>query len=189
MKEKFQLSILVTIVAIIFNSCNSNINNKEKANVITKRIQYDVNIKSPDVDFDWWIQNIEGQNRENFIRKIINAAYSGKIKSYDAYTNCLLTKEQVKDIENFTDSVTLQRSYYPYEDYDTIIGHKINLNQITRIRFLEEWYFEDNKFEINKKVLGIAPMIKKFDEEGEFRGYMPLFWIYFDKDYPQKFNL
>lgn len=186
---KRNISILIIISALFFYSCKTNTQKKENKNIITKRIQYDVNIKSPDVDFDWWVQNIEGQDRENFVKKIISAAYSGKVKTYDACFNTPLSVDQVRAIENYSDTVTLQRSYSPYEEYDTIIGHQINLNQITRIRFLEEWYFEENKYEVKKKVLGIAPMIKKYNEEGVFRGYMPLFWIYFDKDYPAKYKV
>lgn len=189
MKNNIPLLILIIISTLFFYSCKTNTKNKENEIIITKRIQYDVNIKSPDVDFDWWVQNIEGQDRENFVRKIISAAYKGKVKAYDACFNTPLTLDQLKAIENYTDTVTLQRSYSPYKEYDTIIGHQINLNQITRIRFLEEWYFQENDIVINKKVIGIAPMIKKYSEEGNFRGYMPLFWLYFDKAYPEKFKL
>jgi hypothetical protein len=37
---------------------------------------------------------------------------------------------------------------------------------------------------MNKKVVGIGPVIEDYDENGNFRGYRLLFWIYMDEKYP-----
>jgi hypothetical protein len=151
--------------------------------VITKRIQYDVPIKSPDPDFDWWVQNIEGQQRDDFVKMILDEAYSGKVRTYD-YFNHPLTPEQVRQIGYHRDTVTMQRPTPPYSLFDTVIEQKLDPRLITRIRFLEEWSVDTKHFQIVKKVLGIAPLMENYSEKGELRGYMPLFWIYTDKRYP-----
>ena len=71
----------------LFYSCNQQNNRSHK--LITERIQYDVDIKSPDPDFDWWVQNIEGSKREQFVRSIIERAHSGEVDVYDYYFNNL----------------------------------------------------------------------------------------------------
>ncbi|HOW25161.1 MAG TPA: hypothetical protein PK711_05775 [Bacteroidales bacterium] len=152
--------------------------------LITDRIQYDVDIKSPDPDFDWWVQNIEGSKREVFIRRVMDAAYEGKVRTF-SYFNEPLTPEQVKEIGFQADTLTFQRSTPPYEFYDTVVERRINLQDITRFRFLEEWYMDPESFMISKKVIGIAPVLRRYTESGELMGYMPLFWIYFDENYPK----
>jgi len=157
---------------------------KRRLVLITDRIQYDVDIKTPDPDFDWWIQNIEGSKREVFIRQVMDAAYEGKVRTY-SYFNAPLTPGQVREIGFRADTLTFQRAVPPYDLYDTVVERRINLQDITRFRFLEEWYMAPKSYEITKKVTGIAPVIRVYEETGELRGYMPLFWIYFDENYPQ----
>jgi len=60
----------------------------------------------------------------------------------------------------------------------------LNSDDITKVRFLEEWYIDNNKFDIEKRIVGIVPLIENYNEAGEFRGYAPLFWIYLDEKYP-----
>ncbi|MCK5838986.1 MAG: hypothetical protein KAG99_04010, partial [Bacteroidales bacterium] len=96
-----------------------------------------------------------------------------------------LTAEQVKSIGYRRDTLTFQRAYPPYELFDTIVEEKIEIRDITRFRFLEEWYFNDKTLEIEKKVLGIAPVVRRYDENGNLRGHMPLFWVYLDDRYPE----
>jgi Co/Zn/Cd efflux system component len=173
--------LFIAIVVIVFSSCHNS--SKKSQNIITERIQYDVTIKNSDPDNDWWIQNIEGSEREAFVNMIMDAAYSGKYRVYD-YFNKPLTPEQVKTIGSRRVPFTLQRTTPPYESYDTLIEQNLELRDITRVRFLEEWYMDEQHFIMNKKVVGMGPVIEDFDENGNFRGYRLLFWIYLDEKYP-----
>jgi hypothetical protein len=178
-KPKMILPGLLALFVLCFSCGRSN---KDKQ-LVTDRIQYDVDIKSPDPEFDWWVQNIEGSSREAFIRQIIDAAYSGKLRVYN-YFNEPLTAEEVKMIGNRSDTFTFQREYPPYDFYDTVIRQRLEMKDITRIRFLEEWYMDEKTLEFDKKIVGIAPIIRKYDPNGELRGYMPLFWVYLDERVP-----
>jgi hypothetical protein len=184
MKTSANLNIILILSSVFFIlSCNNS--SKKNMTFITERIQYDVPIKSPDPDYDWWVQNIEGPKREAFVRMIIESAYSGKYRVYD-YFNNPLTAEQVKNIGYRRDTLTFQRTNPPYALYDTIVEKKLELRDITRIRFLEEWYMDENHLIMQKKVVGIAPITAVYSDSGELRGYMPLFWIYMDEKYPVK---
>ena len=55
--------------------------------IIANRIQYDVNIKSPNADYDWWIQNLPGPQREVLVDLILDGALSGKFQAYDYFNN------------------------------------------------------------------------------------------------------
>jgi len=152
---------------------------------ISERIQYDINIQSPNTNNGWWKDNIETSKRVQFIDFLLNCAFSGKFKTYD-YFNERVQAQKLKDEYYWSENITLLRSNPPYDKYDSIINHSIDKSQVTRLRFMEEWYIEDNSLSIIKKVKGICPIIKRYREDGEFKGFMPMFWIYTDKKYPIK---
>jgi len=187
MKSKVNYAFIVGLlaVAMAFVSCKP----KESAKkIVTERIQYDVLLKSPGPDYPWWVQNLEGSSRETFIKGIINAAYEGKVKAYDV-DHKLLSPAEVKAIENFTDTILGPSPVAPYNDTTIIMEHHLSLDKINRVRFLEEWRMDETTLEMEKKVIGICPVIENYDENGEFRAWQPLFWIYFDPAYPAKFEL
>jgi hypothetical protein len=168
---------------IIFISCSRKDNASHA--ILTERIQYDVFIKSPDPDLDWWVQNIEGSKREVFVKKIIDIALSGKVKTYD-YSNQLLTPAELKSQLYRSDTFSMQRANPPYQYFDTVVTHSIDMKDIVKIRFLEEWLWDEKTLFIQKKIAGIAPIAAVYMDDGELKGYKPLFWIYFDDDYPLK---
>ncbi len=155
--------------------------NEPEKEPITERIQYDVSIQSDDQDLHWWVNNIEGSKREPFVKWLLDAAYSGKHQAYD-YFNKPLSIDDVKSLGIDTTFVTLMREVPPYDEYDTIVIQQYDYRDIAKVRFLEEWYFGDGGQVIQKKVLGVAPvLVRKYGDE-EYNEV--LFWIYFDEDYP-----
>ena len=129
--KKTALFLSLSILVFIFSCKNDD--NKNKT-IITERIQYDVPIKSPDVDLDWWVQNIEGSKRESFIKMILDKVYDGKIQAYD-YLDKPLTAEEVKKIGNRNDTLFMPSMDPPYTDSTVIINEKLKINDITKIRF------------------------------------------------------
>jgi len=167
------------IFCLLLYSCTSNKNSV----LITKRIQYDVQVRNSDPDAAWWVQNIVGPDREILVKSIMEAAYSGKIRGYD-YFNKPLTADEIRKIGTDTLFKTLQKKQPPYEEYDTLIISRLQFKDITMIRFLEEWYLDQETLEIEKKVLGIAPVVEK-DYHGETYK-MPLFWLYMNDYHPEE---
>lgn len=168
--------LFLLVLTLVFVSC------REQPQLITERIQYDVTIKSPSPDYDWWIQNLEGPAREKLVRNLIEKALKGELPVHD-YFNNPLDPRQVGYILHDTMLYRLQRQEQPYEFYDTLVIHHIFEADVLRIRFLEEWYYEPGSMQITKKVLGIAPVARRFDSQGIER-WQPLYWIYTDKRYP-----
>jgi hypothetical protein len=187
MKKVFQFSLFIVAISFINSSCNGKkdeADNKDKK-VLTERIQYDVLIKTPDPDLDWWVQNIEGSKRESFVKTFLQLAYDGKVKAYD-YFNNPLTPEQVKNIDKREDTVSIVDPANPSKNKTAIIKQELNLQQITKVRFLEEWSMDEKKMNFDKKVVGLMLMKENYGDSAVLRGYSPLFWIYFDDSYPAK---
>ena len=178
MKKSIIYLFLVIVTGLVVSCSN------DKGELLTERIQYDVTIKTPEVELAWFVQNLEGPNREKLIQAVMETARSGKFKIYDVMSNRLMTNEEVLAVGTRTDILTLQRQYEPYEDYDTILKRELQLSDISRMRFLEEWYMNEKNGHITKKVIAICPLAESYTETGELRGYHPLFWISYVKNFP-----
>jgi len=184
--ERTNSFIYILIITLFLLSCNDKKENKNNK-ILAERIQYDVLIKTPDVELDWWVQNIEGSKRESFIRTILDLAYSGKVKAYD-YDNNPLTSKDVKKIDNYPETFSIPDPVIPNKMNDTVVMHKLDIQKITKVRFLEEWYLDEKSCSFEKKVIGIMLMKENYGDSMELRGYTPLFWLYFDNAYPAKIN-
>lgn len=154
---------------------------KDTKNKVAERIQYDVSIKNTDPEAAWWVDNIIGPERERLVKSILSKAFNGEIQVYD-YFNEPIDPADVKDIAVDTIYKTLLRTSPPYDEYDTMVVIKLTHEDITKIRFLEEWTFDEGTLEIQKRIIGIAPVKVVKMRGNEYT--MPLFWIYLDEKYP-----
>ncbi len=170
--------ILFFILILMLGACNQ----KKTGELITEKIQYDVIIKPDNLDNDWWVNNLEGSKREKFVLALMDDALNHKVEVYDFFTGEKLAYERIERIKGQRDTILFQKSEPPYSDTLMVVDHNIEYRDITKVRFLESWSYNGNDIRtMEKKIIAIAPMIENYDEEGNFRGYEPLFWIYTDK--------
>jgi hypothetical protein len=182
MKIRASSSLFILLIPVLFSlpSCSDN---SSKNEILTSKIQYDVPVTNNDPRLDWWINNIEGSKRDPFLKRIMEAAEKGDVKVFD-YFNKPMTADQVKSIGTDTVYQTLMRTYPPYEEYDTMIVKTISYRDIIKIRFMEEWTWDPETMEIEKKVVAIGPVMEK--EFGGERFNQLLFWISLDESFPGK---
>lgn len=170
--------LIITVLPFLY-SCNKNDKNKT---IITQHIEYDVFIKSPEPNDDWWLNNIEGQNRYLLVNSIIDAAFSGKIKVYD-YHKKELSKVQLQKIQVKIDTFLAKSPFPPFNDTLIVSRTELDVKNITKIRFIEEWSLDNTDMNITKRTLGFAPLIERYTKDGELMGYSALFWVYTDKNF------
>ena len=175
---------LLFLCAVILASWSCKRIDKDSRILITDRIQYDVMLKNADSTADWWVQNLDGRDREAFVKLALEKAYSGKYKMYNFFTLTPISSEQAKAIGNRADTLSLQRITPPYDMHDTIVKTELRVNDILKIRFLEAWYWNENTNQMEKEIQGICPLLENYTEAGEFRGYQPLFWIALTNKFP-----
>jgi hypothetical protein len=172
MKSKIHLFIAI---ALLFGfGCEPDINDR-----IAEKIIYDVQIKNTDVNADWWKNNLPGPARDNLVKWLMDGAKSGDIIVCDENGKAI-SPEEAANIGTEIATMTFQHPEPPYESFDTIVRSELDYHDITRIRFLEEWYFDDRHYLINKKVMAIAPVVENYGPDGKFRGYEALFWVFRD---------
>ena len=55
----------------------------------------------------------------------------------------------------------------------------INSQDIVRYRMKEDWVWDRQRSQRQVRIIGIAPIIEKKDDEGNSQGLAPLFWLYY----------
>jgi hypothetical protein len=183
MKKMCILPALIAGLTFCLEACGDQGRESKNQQVITEKIEYPVFIKSPydDESGDWWKENIETSKRLEFVEILFDWAYAGKVQAFDYLTNKPLSAEEVKKIGNESDTIRVNDKNPPYDEKDTVIQNKLDLRQIHKLKFLEEWCFNKDDHSITKKVLGVAPALTVYTDSSEVLGQRPLFWIYFDK--------
>jgi len=164
------LGMLVMIIIGTY-SCTSTESETKEKEVITKKIMYDVPIINANIiteeDFerDWFWKNIPESDLDRLLTKIYDKVIAGETQAYlyDPTGNYEdFEKIPKKDfVKYFEDKWFI---YETIQEIDEKTGNIIDIsiptplekNQIKQLRFLEEWYYEDDEF--CKRVIAVAPI-------------------------------
>jgi len=69
------------------------------------------------------------------------------------------------------------------EDEDELImvvqPESIETYNIKKYMLKEDWFFDKQRSVMDVRIVGIAPMREVLGEDGDLRGYAPVFWLYF----------
>jgi len=119
-------------------------------------------------------------NRMSMMSVIFYGLQEQKIKAYeDDQLKVRLTYEEVLAKLEATRTVTMQRDYPPYEDFDTTYTEPFKPESIIMFRLREFWFFDKERSVLECRIMAICPVQQVFDEFGEPKGNRTLFWIYF----------
>lgn len=122
--------------------------------------------------------------RKNLITIILDAVLKDKtVAAYDPMYDDFKVKYTLAEVAAIgADTIfkTLQRPFPPYDDYDTTIINTLDVTTIKKFMVKEDWFFDKQKSVMEVRIVGICPVRERLDPQtGEFRGYSPMFWIYF----------
>lgn len=190
MKKIFNLLILTGLSFFIFNACNHNSSdtnendstlvkippvkmgnfydtdlNASNAVVLDDSISYDVTIKNPDPQDTWTEEDIGRMDQLALANVVLNAIYNGRLTAYNYQYETPMTINEVKALE----------AQYPRKS-------------VGRMRFTEEWYFDEKNLKFGKRVTSIMLAYERFTANGEVR-YVPGVKVYLtdpSKNPPQK---
>ena len=116
-----------------------------------------------------------------FFSILLDAATTGEITVYstedDKFTS-QLTPDEVASMGATIDTVI---TFDPetYEEQLQVVRNDINPEDVKRFRMKEVWFFDEESSTLQVRILGIAPLIDKTDENGNFLYEKPMFWVYY----------
>jgi gliding motility associated protien GldN len=122
-----------------------------------------------------------------FIEIILDAVKNGKIKAYsnmdDRFTTTL-GKEQIMEFLIGKPDTTMVEDPITGEMTMNIIQREFNPDVVTKYRIKEDWIFDRNLGRMVTRIVGVAPIQDRYNEDGTFRGSQAIFWLYYPEMRP-----
>ncbi len=122
-----------------------------------------------------------------FIEIVLDAVKKGKVKAYsnmdDRFTTAL-TKEQIMEFLIGKPDTTMVEDPITGQMTMKITQREFNPDVVTKYRIKEDWIFDRNIGRITSRIIGIAPIQDKYNEDGTFRASQAIFWLYFPEIRP-----
>ncbi|RYE20564.1 MAG: gliding motility protein GldN, partial [Sphingobacteriales bacterium] len=104
-----------------------------------------------------------------FIEILTDAVKKGKIKAYSATDDrftTTMTKDQIMEmLQGKPETLQVPNPDNPDEMMIKIINNDFNPDLITRFRLKEDWFFDRNLGRMVVRIIGIAPLLDKYNEE------------------------
>jgi gliding motility associated protien GldN len=120
------------------------------------------------------------QDRRSLTQVVYAAVLEGAITPYgtldDEFT-IQLTKAEVEQMTTKVDTEFIENQFGEIEPVP--IKEEFNPGNVKRYRLKEEWFIDNQRSVMDVRIIGMCPVTEKFDENGEYKGELPLFWIYF----------
>lgn len=116
-----------------------------------------------------------------FFTVLMEAAEAGEITVYsvedDKFT-IPLTPDEVASMGASVDTIATVDPE-TYEETFQVVRNEVNPGDVKRFRLKEVWFFDEETSTMQVRILGIAPLIEEFDDNGNFRYERPMFWVYY----------
>jgi hypothetical protein len=189
------VSLTIGLLLLVFISCTPKGDDKSSHPVLSKSIEYDVNINNFKMfsawglntsSVMWYRSNLESSVRSAFMELLFKNALAGKLELYDMNDKLIDTNRLKIILLASVDTITAQRTQPPYDTYDTIINKTIEPAEITALRFREDWTYDPATMAIKKKVIAFAPIWTPItsDNEGKetYGKNKALFWVKWSKE-------
>ncbi len=116
-----------------------------------------------------------------FFEILLEGIVDEKIRAFsteDDKFSFQLTADEVASMGATRDTIYILNPETLVEEM-RVVENKIDISDVKRFRLKEVWYFDTNRSAIEVRILGIAPLINEYDDEGNFKYERPLFWVYY----------
>jgi len=119
--------------------------------------------------------------KQPFVTLLIEAVESGRLQAFSTENDEFslpLSPQQVQRMVYSTDTIAVYDPETGNETYQ-VVNNSLNPEDVKRYRIKEHWYFDSKTSTMQVRILGIAPLLEEYDDNGNFRYERPLFWVYY----------
>ncbi len=116
-----------------------------------------------------------------FLNVLFDAAEEGDITLYHAMDDQFTTAMTESEVQSlrFSEDTTYIFDPVTFEDSMVVVYNELNWEDIKHYRLKEVYYFDEETSTLGVRILGIAPIIERLDDNGNFLNSGPLFWAYY----------
>lgn len=140
------------------------------------------------INHPFFYPEIPHEGWRNFVTILFDALKEGSLTAYEISQTdeflIPLTYDGIMQMLSRIDTIAIQRNIEPYDWFDTVIVTEFNPIDVKQIRLKEDWFFDNQRSVQDVRIVGICPIMDDLDEEGNYKGPKPLFWIYFPEARP-----
>lgn len=117
-----------------------------------------------------------------FIEILLDGVKKGKIKAYsnfdDRFTQAL-SRDQITEMLVGKPDTVMSENPVTGQVEMRISNREFNPDVVTKYRIKEDWMFDRNLGRMVVRIIGIAPLIDRYNDDGTYRGSQPMFWLYY----------
>jgi len=114
---------------------------------------------------------------------LLDAANKGKLTAYspvdDEFSQCM-TSEEINSIIHKRDTIMLN-DLYADTLKPVVVFNDFDPKTVVRYRIKEVVYFDSRLGKFNTRILGVAPIMNHYDNDGNFLATAPICWFYYDE--------
>lgn len=117
-------------------------------------------------------------------KSLMQAIYYGISKNYitpysalDDQFTIQLTNSEIEEMLVKKETISVEQQDGTFKD--EIITTPFESSTVLSFRIKEEWFFDKQRSTLDVRIIGICPVMQKYDSQGNYKGNLPLFWIYF----------
>ncbi|ATL46843.1 gliding motility protein GldN [Chitinophaga caeni] len=128
--------------------------------------------------------NVEDENGVNqlFINILLNSIKNNEVEAFNPIDDRFTTTMSYQEImTKLTGEEKNVRSIDPVTGEETWVKTRDEFNPetIKQYKIREIWVFDKEASALKVRILGIAPLVSRLNEDGSLRGTIPLFWVYY----------
>jgi gliding motility associated protien GldN len=128
--------------------------------------------------------NVEDENGINqlFINILLASIKSGEITAFNPIDDRFTTPMTYAEIQTKTSGEERTvRSIDPVTGEEKMVTTRDEFDPRTIVQYKlkEVWVFDKEASALKTRILGIAPMVSRMNEDGSLRASIPLFWVYY----------
>ncbi len=122
-----------------------------------------------------------------FINVLLDAADKGDLQLYNVIAdenNCQdcfsypLSKDEMQSLLK-TENIIKIFDPETFEEKDTVVVNILNPKDVKQYRLKEVYFFDEERSDLGVRILGIAPIVDRYDDNGNFLNSGPMFWCYY----------
>jgi gliding motility associated protien GldN len=115
---------------------------------------------------------------------IHTAAKNGELTIYD---NAAINGDQFKQVLSVDDAkkigarsdTVMQINPITLEEEEVIQKTDFDPIKVVKYKVKEDWFFDEETSTMMVRIIGIAPVMEDFDAQGNYRGDMTMYWVYY----------
>jgi gliding motility associated protien GldN len=128
--------------------------------------------------------NVEDESGVNqlFINILINSVKNKEVEAFSPIDDRFTTPLTYADIQTkLSGEEKTVRSIDPITGEEKMVSTRDEFDPRTVVQYKikEVWVFDKEASALKVRILGIAPMVSRMNEDGSLRAAIPLFWVYY----------